>query len=149
MDVVVQIFKSLGVNETIYLQLAFILFFLIAFYFLFIDSLRSILIARKQNTVGAEDLTSEIIKKAIANEEKYQRNVQDKLQSVNSVYNENRSQINKINDQEFKATETKLMAEFQGAMKVMESDYDSAKNKISSEISDLSGKLVDKIRSGK
>jgi len=149
MDVVVQIFKSLGVDETIYLQLVVILFFLCAFYFVFIDSLRTILHNRKQNTVGAEDLTSDILKKAQINEEKFQKRVQDKLQSVNSEYNENRSQINKLNDQQFKETETKLMSEYQSGIKIIESDYQTAKNKISNELSELSFKLVDKIRSGK
>jgi hypothetical protein len=149
MDVIVQIFTSLGVDHSFYYQLSIILFFLISFYFLFVDRLRTILINRKKNTVGAEDVTSEVLNIAIANEEKFQKSIQDKLNLVNVKYNDERSKVNKVNDSKFKDSESRFQLQYQSGMQVIEGEYHAARTKLGSEIEELSQKLLEKIKSGK
>jgi F0F1-type ATP synthase membrane subunit b/b' len=149
MDVIVQIFSSLGVDQSFYYQLVLVIFFLASFYAVFVSDLRRVLMDRKVNTVGAEDKSQEITTQAIRNEEKFQKSVQEKLSEVNEKYNKERAVITKFNEQEYHEAEAKNLAEYDTKLSQVESEYKNSKTKLATDVEELSQLLMTKIKSGK
>ena len=149
MDVVIQIFSSLGVDHSFYYQLGLVIFFLFSFYFLFVADLRRVLEQRKTNTVGAEDISQDINAKAQANEEKYQNSVQAKLNLSNERYTQERLLLTNDSNKTFKEFEQKHLNEYQNSLSKVEKEYQSSKAQLNSDVETLSELLVNKIKSGR
>jgi len=145
MEMIVTIFKSLGVDQTVFIQfITLIVVFIILSHMLF-DRLQAVLELREGKTTKLEGSAHAIYKKAEELTEQYKAHVEKTHQESQIKANSKKNEIMTLERSKIKETEDKLAAEYEEKKKVILNDYKTTREKSLTEVEGLAKNLVDKL----
>ncbi len=148
MEMIVSVFKQLGVNESLIYQFAVVLVVYFLAKFLFLDHMQKLLDLREDKTVNLEGAAEEQFAKI----EKDQKEYKEKMITVNKRLKETldtkKAEVVKSEEAKYRAEEKEVNAYIETARKEVEQEIAGKKESILKEAEQLSTGLVQKLTKG-
>jgi len=141
----VEIFGSLGVDKTVFIQLAILLVtFAICTTFIF-PRLQDVLELREKKTVKLEGSAHDLYKKVEELKEKLKVEIEQTHQKEHAASSAKKSELLASNANELKALEEKLSKEYDQKRQNVLAQFKTKKEKVLLEVESLSQNLVEKL----
>ena len=145
MDLVLNILKQLGANESLFFQFGIVLVAFFTAKVLFIDHLQAVIERREDKTIklegDAEKQFDEITK--IKNE--YKEKIQSASKEMREKLEVNKTEIIKKEESRYRESEAEINAYFEKTRKEVEVEINEKKTEILNEAEKLASNLVKKI----
>ena len=145
MDMVLTIFKSLGVDQTVFIQFAIliIIFFLVST--LLFTKLQEVLELRETKTTKLENNAHAIYKQADELAEQYRAKV-EKTHQESHHFNQKKKLDIQLNEKEkIKNAEEQFTKEYEEKRQIILKEIMAQKSSLMSKVDELSGSLVEKL----
>lgn len=145
MEMIVTIFKSLGVDQTVFIQfISLIVIFTLVSNLLF-KKLKEVLDYRESKTIKLEGNAHAIYKKADELHEQYKAKIEKTHQDSHHVSQQKKNEIIKKENDLIRKAEQEITAEYESKRNAMLNTFKENKEKTLAEVDSLSKSLVDKI----
>ena len=145
MDMIVTIFKSLGVDQTVFLQFITLIIVFILVSNLLFSRLKEVLDLRETKTTKLEGDAHQIYKKADELKEQYKAKIEKTHQESNHHAQTKKNQFLKESRDLIKSAEEKLNAEYESKKATILANFKNKREKSLAEVDSLSKNLVDKL----
>jgi F-type H+-transporting ATPase subunit b len=145
MDMILTIFKSLGVDQTVFVQAAIliVIFFLVSN--LLFSKLQEILELREERTSKLENNAHAIYKQADELAEQYRANVEKTHQESHQLNQKQKAEISSAEKQKIKTTEDQFSLEYEEKRTKILEEVSQQKSYLLAKVEELSGNLVEKL----
>ena len=145
MDMVLTIFKSLGVDQTVFIQFAIliVMFFLISA--LLFTKLQEVLELRETKTSKLEGNAHAIYKQADELAEQYRAKVEKTHQDSHHFNQKKKADLNIIEKEKLKTAEDKFSNEYEEKKLIIKKEIEAQRASLLSRVDELSGDLVLKL----
>ncbi len=145
MDIILTIFKSLGVDQTVFIQagLLIVIFSLVST--LLFKKLQEVLELRETKTVKLESTAHAVYKQAEELAEQFKARVEKTHQESHSQNQKKRSDLNNSEKDKLKKAEAEFTKEYEEQRSKNLRELAEQRSKLLSKIDELSGNLVDKL----
>ena len=148
MDMMVDIFKQLGANESLMYQFGIVVVMYFLTKFLFLDHLQKVLDTREDKTVNLEGNAE----KQFAEIDKLQKEYKEKMLTVNKSLKEkadkSKNEIIKTHEKKYRSEEEQVNSFIEKSRKEIESEIEEKKDKIMQEAEQLASNLVQRMTKG-
>lgn len=145
MEMIITIFKSLGVDQTVFYQfVSLIIIFTLLSNILF-TRLKAVLDLRESKTTKLEGSAHAVYKKAEELAEQYKAHIEKTHQDSHLASQKKKNEVLDKEAKKIKETEEQLAREYETKRLSMLADFNSKKQKALSEVESLSKSLVEKL----
>jgi F-type H+-transporting ATPase subunit b len=145
MEMIVTIFKSLGVDQTVFVQfISLIIIFTLLSNLLF-GRLKEVLELREKKTVKLEGSAHAVYKKADELAEQYKAHIEKTHQDSHLAAQKKKAEALDVENKLIKETEEQLAKEYEMKRLAMLAEYNSNREKTLKEVDSLSKSLVEKL----
>jgi F-type H+-transporting ATPase subunit b len=145
MDMILTIFKSLGVDQTVFIQFVILIaiFFLVSN--LLFSKLQEVLALREEKTTKLEGNAHAIYKQADELAQQYKAKVEKTHQDSHHANQMKKSEISNLHKEKIKKAEDEFSKEYEEKRKVILAEVGAQKATLMSKVDELSGSLVSKL----
>lgn len=145
MDMILTIFKSLGVDQTVFIQFAtlIVIFFLVSN--LLFSKLQEVLALREDKTTKLEGNAHAIYKQADELAEQYKARVEKTHQDSHHNNQKKKSELTSIEKEKLKKAEEEFNKEYDEKRAKIVAEVAAQKAALMSKVDELSGSLVSKL----
>lgn len=148
MDMVLNIFKQLGADETLWIQFGIVVVMLVLSKILFLTHLQNVIEQREQRTIGLEGDADKQLDAVKNLSEEYKAKINSANKDVRKKVDSEKNKITKELESNYKAEEKTVNDYVDEARKNAESKVLEQKEKVLSEADELSLSLVQRITKG-
>jgi len=145
MQTILNIFISLGVDKTVFIQFALVVVIYFVLKFTFFSKLKEVLDTRENKTTKMESGANKKFTDAEALAAKYRSEIEKADEEALKIVTSKKSEVLSSQKAQVKSTEKALSGEFEAKRKELEADYASKKVSLLSQAESLSNELVQKI----
>lgn len=145
MDFVLNILTSLGINQTVFIQLAIFVITFIASYFIFIERIQRVIENRVDKIINVDREAEKRIQEAKKLQDKYNKEINDTNKMMQEEFRENKVAINKEGKAKLDIAQTETEAYLQEAQRENQEAMSKYKDKLKNEVNEISELLVNKI----
>jgi F-type H+-transporting ATPase subunit b len=145
MDMILTIFKSLGVDQTVFIQFCTLIaiFFLVSN--LLFSKLQEVLVLREDKTTKLEGNAHTIYKQADELAEQYKARLEKSHQDSHHSNQKKKSEIANLHKEKIKMAEDQFSKEYEEKRAVILTEVAAQKATLMSKVDELSGNLVSKL----
>ena len=145
MDMILTIFKSLGVDQTVFIQFAIliVIFFLVSS--LLFSKLQEVLELREVKTTKLENTAHAIYKQADELAEQYKARVEKTHQDSHHANQKKKTDITLAEKEKLKSAEEQFSKEYEEKRSKILAEVAAQKATLMSKVDELSGSLVEKL----
>ena len=148
MDMVLEIFKQLGADETLWIQLAIVIVMLILSKFLFLTHMQEVIETRQDKTVGLEGDADKELEKVNKLSEEYKAKILAANKSTRLKGEEEKNIISKDLEGKYRTEEKTVNDYIDESRKTAQDRVAEQKDKVLAEAGKLAISLVQKITKG-
>lgn len=145
MQTILNIFISLGVDQTVFIQFALVVVIYFILKFTFFSKLQEVLDTRENKTTKMESGANKKFTEAEALAAKYRAEIEKTDSEALNIITTKKNDVLAAQKAQVKSTEKALNSEYETKRKELEAEYNSKKNAILSQADSLSNDLVQKI----
>lgn len=145
MEMIVTIFKSLGVDQTVFIQLVSLIIIFVILKTLLFGKLKEVLDLRDKKTIKLEGAAHAVYKKAEELQEQYKAHIEKTHQDSHLKTQKVKNDLREKESKKLKETEELLAREYETKRSAMVSDINAQRSKSLAEVETLSKNLVEKL----
>ena len=145
MEMIVAIFRSLGVDESVKFQFVILMITFIGLSTILFSRVRAVLDLRESKTTKLEGTAHAVYKKAEELSEQYSAKIEKSHQESHINSQKKKQELLKTRNDFVKDAEAKLAAEYESKKTNMLSDYKNKREKSLAEVDGLSNSLIEKL----
>lgn len=148
MDMVFDILKQLGADETLWIQLGIIVVMLVVSKFLFLTHLQTVIEKREEKTVGLEGTADKQFDEVNKLSDEYKNKIQSANKEVRSKVENEKANLAKELEAKYRTEEKSVNDYIDESRKLSQAKIAEQKDKVLSEADDLALNLIQKITKG-
>lgn len=148
MDMVVDIFKQLGANESLVHQFIIIVVMFYLTKFLFLNHLQEVLDVREDKTVNLEGSAEKQFEEISKIQDAYKEKMQTVNKEIKADYEDKKNTIVKREESVYREKESEINSFIEKSRLEIESEIKEKKDKVMNDAEQLAGGLVQKITKG-
>lgn len=145
MDMILTIFKSLGVDQTVFIQFVILIIIFTLVSNLLFSKLKEVLIMREMKTTKLESSAHAIYKKADELAEQYKAKVEKTHQESHQANQNKKNEINIVEKDKLKNAEQEFTKDYEAKKNKILEEISIQKTSLLSKVDELSGNLVEKL----
>lgn len=145
MEMIVTIFKSLGVDQTVFIQLVSLIIIFVILKTLLFGKLKEVLDLRDKKTIKLEGAAHAVYKKAEELQEQYKAHIEKTHQDSHLKTQKVKNDLREKETKKLKETEELLAREYETKRSAMVLDINAQRSKSLAEVETLSKNLVEKL----
>jgi F-type H+-transporting ATPase subunit b len=145
MEMIVTIFKSLGVDQTVFIQLVSLIIIFVILKTLLFGKLKEVLDLRDKKTIKLEGSAHAVYKKAEELQEQYKAHIEKTHQDSHLKTQKVKNDLREKESKKLKETEELLAREYETKRSAMVSEINAQRSKSLAEVETLSKNLVEKL----
>lgn len=137
---------SLGVNDTVWIQLAITFIFLLIVRYVFIKDLTRVLTQRELNTQGAIEEAEKLHQEADVTKKRYEKILNENIVQLNNEYAIERKSVKDEIDKNYKIKEESVLKEYKNSIDKKVSEFSALEKQVQGGAQILADELLQKIR---
>lgn len=145
MEMIVTIFKSLGVDQTVFIQLVSLVIIFVILKTLLFGKLKEVLELREKKTVKLEGAAHAVYKQAEELQDQYQAHIEKTHQDSHLKTQKIKNEVKEKENKRLKETEELLAREYEAKRAAMVNEINAQRTKSLAEVENLSKNLVEKL----
>lgn len=146
MDILISVLTTLGVDNTLWIQFAISVLFLILARLIFVNDLMRVLTDRVLNTSGATNEAEKIQLETLNSKKRYEKLLNDNILELNNNYSENKKKIKDQLETESKSKEEKIIESFKNEILKKQNEFIKVQEAVDKNSNELSVDLLAKIK---
>lgn len=146
MDTLLSVLVTLGVNNTLWIQFAITVAFLVLARIIFVNDLLRVITERVVNTSGAADEAEKLTQETEISKKRYEKLLNEKVIELNNTYSINRKTIKDEIDSDNKLKEEKLINAFKNEVVKKQTEFTKVQEAVEGNTAELSTNLLAKIK---
>jgi F-type H+-transporting ATPase subunit b len=145
MDMILTIFKSLGVDQTVFIQFVILIVVFSLVSNLLFKKLQEVLELRESKTTKLENTAHAIYKQADELAEQYKAHVEKTHQESHHANQKKKAELASAHKDKLKNAEEQFTKEYEEKRELILKEIENQKQALMSQVGELSGSLVDKL----